>query len=215
MIKSIALMFVVFVAGCTGGCASAPKPVPRESEGAFQYAVTLRISVFCPSPEGYRLTSGGSAVAVAPGKAITAYHVVEDNCAGAVYLALAFDGSEHTVVPTRTAPEADAALLEILDGTSFKRWTAPAPIVPDLDDVVCSIGGDFHVSFMKKCGRVNANEPGWIYTSLWTKRGNSGGPVFRGRELIGIVVASFMDPLSEWQSKTSAATAWVHLIGGV
>jgi hypothetical protein len=211
-----ALMLFGLLVGC-GGCAAAP-PTPRpatafESEGEFQYAVTLRVGIFCPDDKGeLSLTGGGSAVAVTPTKAVTAYHVVEGNCEGAVYRVLDHAERQYVANPTRIAPEADAAVLELRNGERFKRWVEPTAVVPRLDDVVCSIGGDFYVLFMKKCGRVNRNDPGTIYSSIWTKRGNSGGPLFRGRQLIGIIVAARMDPLAEWQSKASAATAWVHLL---
>jgi S1-C subfamily serine protease len=184
--------------------------VPQIRLAEWQYAVSVRIVVVCPDGTG----GVGSGVAVGPARVLTAYHVAAV-CDGAQYAVLGYDGKTRPALFHEGDQSADSATL-VTGGDKFELYATPSARKLLIDDYVCSVGGDDEIPFLKKCGTVfQLSKDGFlVYTTIPTVRGNSGGPVFHGKELVGIVVAARTHPDHERINKSMGVPSWIHLVPG-
>ena len=160
-----------------------------------QYRATVRVRVLCAGGKAVE----GSGVIVGKRKVLTAAHVA-DVCGeehATYWLKDAF-GNSHKALLGRYALLTDAASLRTLsdlpDVAPRMRFE-----VPGRGARVCSVGGSGPTHLLRKCGeiiqpygdiRTYADWVVYAYiTSLCVVPGNSGGPVFYGSKLIGLVVA--------------------------
>jgi S1-C subfamily serine protease len=187
-------------------CATAPHYVPPLAE--WQYSTTVRVMVVCPDGSG----GIGTGVAIGPNRVLTANHVV-NACEGIRIAVIGYDTEIREALLGTFDASADAATLST-GGTPFEHYAKVSRLPLKLDDRVCSVGGDNAVMFMKKCGNVFLLELEGhvVYSTIPTVRGNSGGPLFRGNELVGIIVAARTDPNFERVSRASGVPAWAHLV---
>ncbi len=186
------LLTMCLLASCSGACVTTPPkpPVYIDYLTEGQYRATARLIVTCEDGR----TVLGSGVAISSTDMITAKHVLV-GCPIAEITAVTLDG-ELDVQVQSVSISADAARLRVTAG-KFERWAhtylGPVPIGAK----VCSVGGDGRVQLMRKCGEVFFSNKDITITSIQAVPGNSGGPVFYGAYVVGLVSMGSWHPNHE------------------
>jgi hypothetical protein len=199
---------IMMLASCSGACVTAPPPPPQYKDPLTegQYLATVRLVVECEDGR----TILGSGVAISRTDVITARHVVFA-CDISSMTAVTLDGELEMRIQSASVT-ADAARLRAIDG-KFQRYAGIYFGHVPVGAVVCSVGGDAHVQLMRKCGEVFAANEERVLTSIPAVPGNSGGPVFYGGYVAGIVSMGAWNPGSEKVQLYVPVGAFYDLLG--
>lgn len=127
----------------------------------------------------YNDNGSGSVVMIAPGIALTAAHVVENE-------ALLVNGKPIKIL--HISPDTDIAVIEVQMGCPC----VPLGNMPNVDSKVVAIGWPFGEAEYATSGNVQGFTEYKIYTSVPIAPGNSGGGLFQVQngvwKLVGIMV---------------------------
>jgi len=169
--------------------------VPYDTAAARErlYSSTVRLAVQCIDGSG----GWGSGVAVSTRHVLTARHVI-DGCgeAGPWIITASPYGRPLTVemVVDKIARGGDAARLVVVGTQSpFRDYAAPGMAPVSDGNLVCASVFDPSF-FMYRCGYLVGVSADTLILGFRIVGGNSGGPVFRDGELIGLVVARSVHP---------------------
>lgn len=185
--RKLALLALLLVA-CTAPAVKAP----AESGYKYELAHTYKVTVDCPGEDN---DSGGSAVDIGGGYAITAKHVVDPWVAGCEVELESVYGRKLSSDAIKVHPTADMALVH----TPGYRSPMVPFVVPELGMDVVAIGypanafGDGQELALTK-GNIASmpdREGDVRFTApIWS--GNSGGGVWSGGRLVGLSVSSLL-----------------------
>jgi S1-C subfamily serine protease len=163
--------------------------VARQPTERANYALEVR--TVCTTMEGITI-GGGSATLVAPGQALTAWHVTD--CDGAALVMVLSKGRRFRAHVVREWRDHDMAMLRIDDGGML-----PAPRIalapPKLNERVCTQVG--YPQPGSSCGQIEMIFPKECPDKQWCRSimfaavvipGNSGGALYNENgELVGVV----------------------------
>ncbi len=145
-----------------------------------QFRAVVRVVTACPA------IHAGGGVAVGPRHVVTARHIVrcDDGAMPAILVSQSGRAPIAMRVDALDEGDLDVARLEaIAPGVPFVPWVVPSVSSVEEGDTVCIVTG----MWVMKCGAAWPMPDGKLEVGVRGVYGNSGSPVFRAGELVGIV----------------------------